>query len=335
MRDASPSTYVVFISANEDAAAAIPECCDISRSLPNVTCGRPCCMSCGIRAHRIRSDKRAAHNSGGVADSADVRDIERRREPGSSRSTAIEAKPSTNTGRRQPSIRRAATLTALAGISHAVLFLIAFGLLSTVPGQNATDAEMLAYYDSPESRRVLVIGLLHHALRGHRVPVVHRRSSPVDRAVVTSTRRDELSRRRSSWSAGFSICGLFLVSAAAISSTAATVPFSDAPMTASRSAHPAFIRRDLVDRAGDAHGRGLCYLVHAGCLSNQLHAALDDHRRLHRRHFPALEHHALAASDHRLPDLDDRLCLLLLQRARQIPRNLRMPANPISRPDRQ
>ena len=29
MRELSPSTYVVFISANEDAAAAIPECCDM------------------------------------------------------------------------------------------------------------------------------------------------------------------------------------------------------------------------------------------------------------------------------------------------------------------
>ncbi len=28
MREISPETYVVFISANEDAAAAIPECCD-------------------------------------------------------------------------------------------------------------------------------------------------------------------------------------------------------------------------------------------------------------------------------------------------------------------
>lgn len=57
------------------------------------------------------------------------------------------------------SLRRAATLTALVGGAHAVLFLLSFWLMSGVPGAKATTAEIVDFYTSAERRRVVVVGL--------------------------------------------------------------------------------------------------------------------------------------------------------------------------------
>jgi hypothetical protein len=50
-------------------------------------------------------------------------------------------------------------LTAAVGAAHAVLFLVSFWLLSTRPGAGASSAEIIAFYESEESRRVLLVGL--------------------------------------------------------------------------------------------------------------------------------------------------------------------------------
>ena len=108
------------------------------------------------------------------------------------------------------SLRRAATLTALAGITHAVLFLLAFALLATVPGQHATDAEILAYYDSPDRRRILVVGLylMPFAAIAFLWFIVTLRLWV--RAAVVETRRDELAAEMQLVS-GVIYLGLFLV----------------------------------------------------------------------------------------------------------------------------
>jgi len=127
------------------------------------------------------------------------------------------------------SLRRAATLTALAGITHAVLFLVSIALLSTVPGPHATDEEVIAFYNSPETRRVLVVGLYLMPFAGIaflwfivsmrlwiRSAVVHSRNELFSEVQLVS---------------GIVFLALFLTAAAATSSTAAAVEFTDEPVT--------------------------------------------------------------------------------------------------------
>jgi hypothetical protein len=130
---------------------------------------------------------------------------------------------------RGGSLRRAATLTALAGIIHAVLFLVSLALLSTVPGPTATDEEVIAFYNSPETRRVLVVGLYLMPFAGiaflwfivsmrlwFRSAAVRARSELFAEVQLVS---------------GIVFLALFLVAAAATSSTAAAVEFTDEPVT--------------------------------------------------------------------------------------------------------
>ncbi len=60
---------------------------------------------------------------------------------------------------RGQSLRRAASLTAAVGAVHALLFLVAFLLLSGAPGPEATDEEIYAYYSSPAGRLPSLVGL--------------------------------------------------------------------------------------------------------------------------------------------------------------------------------
>jgi hypothetical protein len=60
---------------------------------------------------------------------------------------------------RVRSLRGAAMVTAGVGALHAVLFLVSFWLLASRPTASATTAEINAFYSSPESRRVLLVGL--------------------------------------------------------------------------------------------------------------------------------------------------------------------------------
>jgi hypothetical protein len=55
--------------------------------------------------------------------------------------------------------RRAAYLTAGAGALHACLFLLSYWLVSGQPGPRATDAELVAFYQSEAPRRLIVVGL--------------------------------------------------------------------------------------------------------------------------------------------------------------------------------
>jgi hypothetical protein len=70
---------------------------------------------------------------------------------------ANEASPETPD--RGRSLRRAATLTAGVGALHAIIFLLAFVLLSGAPGAEATDEELIAYYSSPSGRLPSLVAL--------------------------------------------------------------------------------------------------------------------------------------------------------------------------------
>ena len=50
-------------------------------------------------------------------------------------------------------------LTAAAGCAHALLFLVSYWLVTSTPGPQATDQELLAFYESGDRRRLIVVGL--------------------------------------------------------------------------------------------------------------------------------------------------------------------------------
>ena len=56
------------------------------------------------------------------------------------------------------SLRQAAYLTAAMGIVHAVLLLLSFWILRTMPGPGATDPDLIAFYGGADRRRVLAVG---------------------------------------------------------------------------------------------------------------------------------------------------------------------------------
>jgi hypothetical protein len=58
-----------------------------------------------------------------------------------------------------PSVRRVATLTACVGAIHALLFLLSYWLVSDVPGANASDAEIIEFYESDARWRIILAGL--------------------------------------------------------------------------------------------------------------------------------------------------------------------------------
>lgn len=60
---------------------------------------------------------------------------------------------------RHRSLRRAAYLTAGLGLAHAVLYVLAYAMLTSVPGPRASDAEITAFYASGDRRRLMLVGL--------------------------------------------------------------------------------------------------------------------------------------------------------------------------------
>jgi hypothetical protein len=56
-------------------------------------------------------------------------------------------------------LRRAIFLTAACGLTFAVLLLLSFWILSTIPGPRSSDADLAAFYGGAERRRLLLLGL--------------------------------------------------------------------------------------------------------------------------------------------------------------------------------
>ncbi len=63
------------------------------------------------------------------------------------------------TPKHQRSLRKSAVLTAVMGLTHSALVIVSFLLTVNVPGPEATDAELIAYYGSDQRRVVLLVGL--------------------------------------------------------------------------------------------------------------------------------------------------------------------------------
>ena len=57
------------------------------------------------------------------------------------------------------SLRKAVWLVAGMGALHALLFLLSYGLLTSVPGAHAPDEEIVAFYQSGDRRRLILVGL--------------------------------------------------------------------------------------------------------------------------------------------------------------------------------
>jgi len=57
------------------------------------------------------------------------------------------------------SLRQAGYLTAGMGMVHAALFLVSFWIVRSIPKPSAADAELIAFYGGADRRRVLAVGL--------------------------------------------------------------------------------------------------------------------------------------------------------------------------------
>jgi hypothetical protein len=138
-------------------------------------------------------------------------------------SSAPPAPPETPEERGR-SLRTAASITALVGVVHALLFLLSWWLLQDAPGMDATNAEITDYYASASSRRFLLVGLYVMpfagivfvwfivALRMWEEGSAHRRSVLQSNLQLIS---------------GIVYISLFFVSAAASSVVAMSVEFTD------------------------------------------------------------------------------------------------------------
>lgn len=132
--------------------------------------------------------------------------------------------PPESTEERGRSLRKAASITALVGALHALLFLASWWLLSDAPGPGASSQEIADYYGSAASRRVLLVGLYLMPFAG---------IAFVWFIVALRMWEEGSSHRRSVLQsnlqliAGIVYVALFFVAAAASSVVAASVQFAD------------------------------------------------------------------------------------------------------------
>lgn len=132
------------------------------------------------------------------------------------------------------SLRQAAMLTAGLGAAHALLFIVALLLLADAPGPTATDAELIDYYSAEGSRRVTLAGLYVMPFAGIAFVwfIVALRMW-----ISASGRREDALFSNVQLVSGILYTALFLVSAAASAAIAAATEFTDAEID------PAFARQ--------------------------------------------------------------------------------------------
>jgi hypothetical protein len=123
--------------------------------------------------------------------------------------------------------RRAAYLTAGMGIAHAVLFLLAFWLFSTAPGPKAPDAEIVNYYSSGDTRRLLLVGLYVMPFSGIAFLWF---AVALRMWIAASTRRIDALLSNVQLVSGIIFITLLLAGAGASTVVAASVEYSDAPI---------------------------------------------------------------------------------------------------------
>ena len=126
---------------------------------------------------------------------------------------------------QDPSRRKALLLLVAMGCLHAVLFLLAYGLLSSTPHADSPDEEILAFYQSGERRRFVLVGLYVMPFAG----IAFLWFSTILRVW---TRAHELHELLSGIQlvSGILYVGLFFAAAAASSVMAVSAEFSSAPV---------------------------------------------------------------------------------------------------------
>ena len=128
---------------------------------------------------------------------------------------------------RGRSLRKAAMLTAGVGIAFSVLFTISFVLLLDLPTTDATDAEIIAYYASPERVLPVAVGLYLLPFAGIAFLwfiVALRLWS------AASTKRLNNLQSNLQLISGIVFVALFFVGAAAMSVLASSVQYADGPI---------------------------------------------------------------------------------------------------------
>jgi hypothetical protein len=136
--------------------------------------------------------------------------------------SSTEVSPPAERGR---SLRRAATITVAVGAAHAVLFLVAYLLMSGVPGPRASNAEIAEFYGSGGSRRVVLVGLYLMPLAAIAFVwfIVALRMW-----IETSARRRDALLSNIQLASGILYVALFCAASAAWSVLAASIEFADA-----------------------------------------------------------------------------------------------------------
>jgi hypothetical protein len=122
------------------------------------------------------------------------------------------------------SLRRAATLTAGVGIAFSLLFFASFLLLTGLPGAEATDAEIIAYYNSGEQTAAIALGVYLMPFAGIAFLwfIVALRMW-----AAASVRSQSVLQSNLQLVSGITFVALFFTGAAAVSVTAVSVEFAD------------------------------------------------------------------------------------------------------------
>jgi hypothetical protein len=126
---------------------------------------------------------------------------------------------------RLRSLRKAAIITSVVGVAHAVLFLISLWMLSDGPGPSAPDDQIVAYYSSDSHRRwMLAAGLYLMPFAGIAFIWFIVAMRAWARGYI---RRENALLSNVQLVAGVIYTALFFIAAAAESVTAASAEFSD------------------------------------------------------------------------------------------------------------
>lgn len=121
--------------------------------------------------------------------------------------------------------RKAFLLLVGMGCLHALLFLLAYGLLSSTPLANASDDEILAFYQSGSQRRLVLVGLYVMPFAG----IAFLWFSTILRVWTRAHALHELLSGIQLVS-GILYVGLFFVGAAASSVMAVSIEYSSSPV---------------------------------------------------------------------------------------------------------
>ncbi len=129
--------------------------------------------------------------------------------------------------RQGHSLRHTAYLSAGVGVVYSVLFLISYWLVSGQPGPRASDAELVAFYQSDAPRRLILVGLYLMPFAGIAFVwfIVALRMW-----ISGSSRRENILLSNIQLVSGILFVALFFTGAAASAASAASAEFVSAPL---------------------------------------------------------------------------------------------------------